>query len=542
MPFFSSSGAMPLRLGGAALALAVTGIAPGKASARVEIAPYIEVDQTVVTDIKGGDGDLLTYTTLAVGADGSVATRRAEAQVSLRYEHQFGWNRRTPDQDIFSGVARARYWAIPETLSLEASGFASRVRSDGFYGANNSLVSAGKATDDVYSFYVGPTLTTHIDDLFVNAAYRFGYTEIDTDVGFDSSGNRQHYGAYGDSTFHSLTGSVGMKPGDLPFGWVVSAGYDRENSSELKQRYTDAWVRGDVTVPVTPTVALVGGVGYEKIRITQQSVLVDTVTGLPVIDDNGNYAGDPSVPRVIAYDTDGIMWDVGVLWRPSRRTSLEVRVGRRYDSMHYVGTFNWQTGPGGSFQIAYFDTIDSFGRGLNNSLSTLPFAFDAMRNPFTGDLTGCLSGESGVDCLNDALAGITAANYRRRGVQAQYSLSQGRWNWGVGLGWSQRKFLAPDTGVLAVVNGLKDDYYYGTGFVGVRLDAASSLTGTVYGNYMDSGMGGVNVSNYGAWVTYARQYGRRLTGHASVGLDALDATDVEQIISLLGRIGVRYQF
>jgi len=524
-----------------AFALAVSGAVTGTAHARAKIAPYIEVDQTVITDIKGGDNDLLTYTTLAVGADGSIASRRAEAAASVRYEHQFGWNRRTPDQDIVSGVARARYWAVPETLSLEGSAFASRLRSDGFYGANNSLVSAGKATDDVYSFYVGPTLTTHIDDLFVNAAYRFGYTKLDTDVGFDSSGNRQHYGAYGDSTFHSLTGSVGMKPGNLPFGWAVSAGYDRENASELKQRYTDAWVRGDVTVPVSPTLALVGGLGYEKIRITQQSVLVDA-GGLPVVDRDGNYAGDPSVPRVIAYDTDGIMWDAGVLWRPSRRTSLEVRVGRRYESMHYVGTFSWQTGPGGSFHIAYFDTIDSFGRGLNNSLSTLPFTFDAMRNPFTGDLTGCLSGEQNVNCLNDALAGITAANYRRRGVQAQYSLTRGLWSWGAGLGWSQRKFLAPDTGVLAVINGLKDDYYFGTAFVGVRLDASSSLTGTVYGNYMDSGMGGVNVSNYGAWVTYARQYGRRLTGHASIGLDALDASDVEQIISLLGRVGVRYQF
>ena len=36
---------------------------------------------------------------------------------------------------------------------------------------------------------------------------------------------------------------------------------------------------------------------------------------------------------------DGLIWDAGVMWRPSRRTSLESYVGRRYGTMSYHGTF-----------------------------------------------------------------------------------------------------------------------------------------------------------------------------------------------------------
>lgn len=526
--------------GGVSLALLLLALLPGTVAARTEIAPYIEADQTLIANIKGDDG-ILTYTTLAVGVDGSVTSRRAEAQVSLRYEHQFGWNRRTPDQDIISGIARARYWVISDTLNLEGSAFATRLRSDGLYGAGGLLANRGKSTDDIYAFTVGPTLTTHIDDLMVNAAYRFGYTKVDGHSDFGVGDNRFRYGSFDESTYHSLTGSVGMRPGDLPFGWTLSAGYDRENASELKQRYSDLWVRGDVTVPVSPTLALVGGVGYEKMKISQQSVLIDE-DGAPVVDGNGNYVGDPSAPRLLAYDTDGIIWDAGVLWRPSRRTSLELRVGRRYDSMHYTGTLNWQAGPNSSVQVTYFDTIDSFGRGLNNGLATLPFAFDALRNPFTGLPTGCVSGEDGLNCLNDTLAGISAANYRRRGVTGQYSYARGRWNWGLGLGWTQRKFLAPDVGILATIDGLKDNSYYGVLFGGMQLDQMSSVNGSVYVNHMDAGGSDLSFTNYGGYVTYARQFGRRLSGQASVGVDAVDGSQVEQIISLLGRIGVRYQF
>lgn len=523
------------------LALLAAGLlTPAAAWARVDVAPYIELDQTLIADIEGGSDEVLTYTTAAVGVDGAVASRRVEAQISLRYEHQFGWNDRTPDQDIVSGIARARYRVLPESLSIEGGAIATRVRSDGLYSASGSLVTAGDATSEIYSLFVGPTLATHVGDLSVGAAYRLGYTRVEDDVTFTAPGTAR-IGAYDDSVFHSLTASVGQQPGALPVGWTASAGYDREDASELDQRYTDKWARLDLTLPVTPTLALVGGAGYEHLRISQRPVLVDG-EGDPVIDDRGGLVTDASSPRLIAYDTDSLIWDAGVLWRPSRRTSLEVRVGERYDTMHYVGTLSWRASPSSLLQIAYFDTIDSFGRAMHGNLLALPPGFSTVRNPFTGDLGGCVNGESGVTCFNDALAAISASNYRHRGIAGQYSRTGGRWNWGAGLGWSRRKFIAPEDSVLASVDGARDDYYYAQLFGAVRLDEISNLGGSLYANYLDAGVSGINVTNYGAYATYNRLIGRRLMARASLGLDAVDTSDIDRIISLLAQIGMRYQF
>src|SRR3546814_8934986 len=110
--------------------------------------------------------------------------------------------------------------------------------------------------------------------------------------------------------------------------------YEREDASQLDQRYEGKYARADVTMPIGPTVALLGGVGYEDIEIGQRDPLLDA-DGVPVRDANGRFVTDTSSPRRLSFDTDGLIWDAGVMWRPSRRTSLTARVGRRYgDPLH----------------------------------------------------------------------------------------------------------------------------------------------------------------------------------------------------------------
>src|SRR3546814_1154122 len=89
---------------------------------------------------------------------------------------------------------------------------------------------------------------------------------------------------------------LGARPGDLPFGWQVSGGYEREDASQLDQRYEGKYARADVTMPIGPTVALLGGVGYEDIEIGQRDPLLDA-DGVPVRDANGRFVTDKSSPR-----------------------------------------------------------------------------------------------------------------------------------------------------------------------------------------------------------------------------------------------------
>lgn len=524
---------IPILTAGAMCALAVPAYAQER---KVDVTPYLGVDQVVIAPIKG-DGDVLTYTNVTAGVTASVQTRRVEAAVDLQYNHSFGWGSQLSDQDVISGIVAGHY-ALARGLTLNAGGIATRVRTDGLSGA--SVLNDGYSSQ-VYAAYFGPSYAAKLGDLDVTASYRLGYARVDDDVSVAFPGGPTG-GGFADSVSHDLMGSVGVAPGVwLPLGLVASVGYSREDASQLDQRFEDKWARIDATLPVSPTVALVGGVGYEDIEISQRSPLLGA-NGVPVLSSRGRYITDKSSPRALLYDFDDIIWDAGVLWRPSRRTSLEARVGERYGGMTYSGSFVWQ-GRNQSVALVVFDGIDSFGRIITSNAASLSgSSLNVVRNPFTGDFTGCaFSVTGGGQCFNDALSGITGANFRYRGVGAQYAAERGPWGMGVGLGYSQRKFVTP-SGQTIFVRGTKDQNWYGNASLTYRIDGQSSIDSAVYANYFDASGNRLDVLNMGAFTSYYRLLSRNLQASASVGVDSAKADDLDAVINALGQVGLRYNF
>lgn len=499
---------------------------------RVDVTPYLGIDQVVMAPLSG-DGEVLTYTNVTAGVTASVKTRRMEAVADVQYNHSFGWGHAATDQDVISGIISGQY-GLARGLTLNAGALASRIRTDGFSGAatlNDSL------TSQVYAGYVGPSYAGSFGDIDVTASYQLGYTRVEEEAGLDFGG----IGLFDESVSHSLAGSVGVAPGVwLPLGIVASAGYDREDADQLDQRFEDKWARLDATLPVSPTVAVVGGIGYENIEISQRSPLLDT-SGVPVVS-NGRYVTDDSSPRQLIYEFDDIIWDVGVLWRPTRRTSLEARVGERYGGMTYSGSFVWQ-GRNSSVALVVFDGIDSFGRIITSNVASVSgSSLDVVRNPFTGDFTGCAFSESGGgQCFNDALSGVTNANFRYRGVAAQYAARRGQWGMGVGVGYSQRKFVTPP-GQMVLVRGTKDQNWYGTASLTYEIDSQSSIDSAVYANYFDASGARLDVLNLGAFTSYNRLIHRNLQASASLGIDSAKADALDAVITAMGQIGLRYSF
>lgn len=512
------------------------------AERKTEINPYLGVDQTVITDLHGGNGDTLSYTSVVVGVDARIEGKNAEVQANIAYEHQFSWTKGTPDQDVISGLVSARVDLVRDALSLEGGALATRVRTDGFTGANGNLAGAGSRSQ-VYSAYVGPTFRAQLGDLDVSAAYRLGYNKLES--GFDTAlSGAPSLDSFDESWTHYGTVSIAMQPDVvLPFGWQARLGYEREDASQLDQRFEDKWARLDLTLPVSPDFAVVGGVGYEKITISNRDALRDP-GGDPVRDAGGRFVTDTASPRLLAYDSDEIIWDAGIMWRPSRRTSAELTVGHRYGSMRYTGSFNWQPDSRSSLNISLYDSVDSFGRALNGNLANLPSGFSVTRNPFSGDLGGCAFGgaEGGGVCFTDSLVGIRAANFRHRGITASYAHTAGPWNYGIGAGYSRRKFIANDA-LFAGVNGVTDENYFGTIALGYAFDDRSGIDASIYANQFDSGFAGVaDVFNAGAYVSYHHQFRRRVQATASVGVDHAKQGGVDSVLTVLAQIGVRYQF
>ena len=514
-------------------------------AARTDVTPYLEVQQVINFDVAGNNNRRTnTYTGLAAGVNATIDTRRASATADLRYEHRFSWGGGIGDQNIYTGLARGRYALVPDLVTLEGGLLATRSRTDIRGAAPTLLVGNESNLSQVFGVYAGPTITKQVGDLNLSASYRFGYVAVKNSTNLVLPAGQPRLDLYDSSTSHTLNASVNERPGPLPFGWTVSAGYQREDVNQLDQRYEGKFVQLELLQPVSPTLALVGSVGYEKIEISQRAPLLDA-NGAVVLSRKGRYVSDPNSPRLLAYDTDGLIYDGGIIWRPSRHTSLTARLGYRYGGTIFNGSFNWRIDKQSGLQIGVYDQLDSFGRGLTRGLGAIPTQFAVVRNPFGNGFTGCVFGTTPGEggCLDNVFQSINTANYRSRGVYALYSAQRGPWTYGLGGGYSQRKYIAPRIANVFSLDGVKDESYSAQGNVGRRLDAQSSIDFAVYGDLYKSGiLNGGEVKSGGATASYYRAFGDRLSGNAAIGIYAFDGESFETDVSGTLLLGMRYVF
>jgi hypothetical protein len=505
------------------------------------ISPYIEARQVVTAELSPGS-EVLTYTDLAAGVDAVVAGRNNAASVSLRYERHIGWGNASSG-DTISGLLRGYATIVPQTLRIDAGVLATRTRIGEGGAAVLAALGDRNTSTQLYSAYAGPTLTTEAGSAKIDAHYRLGYTKVESPNGVITAPGQPTLDIFDKSVAHDAGIHIGTRPGTvLPVGIGAGANYYREDISNLDQRVEDFNARLDVTLPVSRDLALAGGVGYENVTISNRDALLDAC-GLPIISGN-RFATDKSTPRQIAYHAEGLIWDAGVIWRPSRRTQLEAHVARRYGTMSYYGSFSYAPNERSAFNVSVYDSISGFGGRLNQALADLPAEFTANRNPLTGDLTGCVASLEKGNCLTSVLGSVRSATFRDRGIVASYSVQLGNISAGIAGGYDRRKFIAAPGTVLAVANGVIDENYWVSGYVNGRIDRSSNYAVNVYANWFRSGSAFAGDSSaLGATLSYYRDLTDHLQGTAALGLDSISRSDpLPDQTTLSALVGLRYSF
>ncbi|HEV2864896.1 MAG TPA: hypothetical protein VGX37_00115 [Allosphingosinicella sp.] len=499
---------------------------------RPEIHPYLEVDQVISAELDGGD--TLTYTSVAAGVDGRVQTRRITVQASYRYQRNIEWSGDVGDQDVHSGVAMVNAQIVPGAVQLDAGALATRTGGQG-----RALgVTDRDESVEVYSAYAGPTVSTHAGPVTVNAGYRLGYVAIDDDTGAAGRGDDD-----GSAVAHAASVSAGMAPGELPVGWGVNAGYQRTDSDgEFDHEFEGRYIRGDVVVPVSPTLAATAGVGYENIQASQRDIARDA-NGNPVVGPDGIVA-DPN-RRVLTYDVDGVIYDAGITWRPTQRTALEARAGHRYGGTTFVGTLSHQFSPHLGMNAAVFDSVQTFSNLLLDDISHLPDDFHVRRDPLTGSMGGCVFGNDpgrGV-CLDRSLQSIRSNSFRLRGASLVFS-GRGRiWSWGVGADYSHRRYGRPDDPAFDLLGGATDESVSLSATASRRLSRTSDLGLDVFASWFDTDEVDFDrVFSAGANVSYSRSFMlERLRLLAALGLYHSDDGEFDSTVAS-GLLGLRYGF
>jgi hypothetical protein len=528
----------------ALLPAAIAALAPAPVAARTSVTPYIEAQQVFSADLSGGNNDAVTYTGIAAGVDATIDTSRLHGQIDYRYDHYFAWQKNRSDGDVHSGLARLGYSVTPE-LSLQVSGIATRTRGNGVSSSPGLLLGDFDNTDQVYGIQAGPSYAGHVGTFDINADYRFGWVKSGDGSGdIDLGPNQPRLSNSFTTDSHTLDASVGQRPGVLlPFGWTLSGGYVRDEIHFLDARFTQKFGRLDVEQPITPAIALLGGIGYEADRASQSAVLTDA-DGTAILDDHRHLRPDPSQPRVLSYDEDGLIWDVGVLWRPSSRTTLEVRGGQRYGQTMITGSFTHKLTPTATIQVVAYDDISSFGRQLTGAIGALPTSFASPIGLVPVSLQGCVFGANGGQggCLN-GLSSTSTNFYRSRGVYGMVSSVRGLWTYALAVGYDHRRYFAPNDGTAAsTLAGLTDDSVTADAIVSRRMSRLSTLTGSIYAAWYDSGLPATsNYATYGATIAYTREFSRHLTGQAALGVYSGSGGNADQDVIGSALIAIRYQ-
>jgi uncharacterized protein (PEP-CTERM system associated) len=516
------------------------------AVARTTITPYIEVQQVFSVDLSG-NGSAVTYTGLAGGVDASFDSPKFKGQLDYSYDHYFSENKRYRDTDIHNGLASFLYQPNSD-FSIQASGIATRARG------SLATASAGlefgnlAGTQQIYGIQAGPSYKHSFGNVDTTADYRFGWVRSTNGFGTTSLGPGQPALQNDFTTLsHTAGASIGMRPGTtgLPFGWKVSGGYENDQIHYLDSRYIDKFGRVDLTFPITDTVALEAGAGYEAARASQSAILIDGV-GDAVLDDGGHLIADRSKPRLLSYDESGLVWDVGVLWRPSVRTELEIRGGQRYGQVVVTGHLTHQLSERAAVQVVAYDDIESFGRQLTGELGALPTSFTVNTLPFDSTLNTCVLGANGGQggCLS-ALNSVNSNFYRSRGVYALLSGKRGLWIYGLGVGYDNRRYIAPTSlGAVDVAsfNGVREQSVTVDATIGRRLSQRSQLTVTGLVAWYDNDTLDVgSYTSYGVVGTYSYEFSRRLIGSASFGISSGTGGTSGNDVAGTGLLALRYQ-
>ena len=501
---------------------------------RSSIHPYLEVAQVVSAELDGGD--VLTYTSVAAGVDAQIHTRRVNVAIGYRYQRNIEWDGDVGDTDVHSGVAMVNAQIVPGVLQFDAGAMATRTGGEG-----RALgVTDRDASVEVYGAYAGPTLSTHVGPVSVNANYRLGYVAVD-----DDRPVARRSDDFDSAVAHSAAASVGMGPGRLPVGWNVSAGWARtDTEGRFDPEAEGVFVRGDVVVPLGPTFAVTAGVGYERIEASQLDIARDA-TGAPIIGADGRPVPDPTRPRVLTYDLDGLIYDAGIIWRPSSRTELQARAGHRYGGTTVAGTFSHQFSAHSGMSAVVYDSVQTLGGLVVNDLSNLPDDFEVNHDPLTGNLSGCVFGRDPGQgaCLGSSLNSIRGGTFRLRGASLVFSGNRGLWNWGVGAGYQHRRYRRPTDPAFSLLGPEEEQSFTVSGALGRRLSRTSQIGFDAYASWFDTDLVGVDsVFGAGATVSYSRTLlMERLRLLAALGLYHSDDGTVDSTVAS-GLLGLRYTF
>ncbi len=441
------------RLAATASAAIVLSAASSPVLADVSIQPYVSLRQVVNTQTNDNRG-AMGWLEAGAGFEMLLDTNRVQGNVSYQYARRFEefgdvstLNRHNANANVLAEV-------IEDLFFVHAGGLATQYATDmrGFNAINNDESNDNQT--QIFSAFIEPRVYQRLGTFATfDARYRLGAVTADGpqssifdlpgDIGL-GPGN-----ALGSQLTDSVTQSGDVRlastRGTNTINWMLIGAFTHEDIDELDQKYRDYSAGGELGVRVFRQFEVLGSVGYEDIENTQDTILFDPLTGEPALDSNGRLQVDPAMPRRTAFATDGIYWNAGFRYTPSRRTALEVRGGRRYGASNFFFDFNHQSRSGLLIRANFQQTLNSFSRLLTQSINGVPFNVIRAGGIDQFAVPHCIIGidpqSPGGECVGGLTQSLTPATFRSDNGTVSVSRRQDGLRWTVSGFYDRRRYV-----------------------------------------------------------------------------------------------------
>lgn len=536
----------------------LTAMTPSSAYADVEINPFLSVRQ-VLSD--GTRRDTRGWLEAGAGFAALLDTNRVEGKISYRYLRRFEEFGNINQKNRHNANANIRAELIDDFLMLNAGGTASQYATDvrGFNAVNPDDESGNQT--QIFSGYIEPSVQQRLGDFATfQGRYRLGAVAADSpNEGFTNPGSigLDPSDGIGSKLSDSISQSAGVTLASTratnTFNWSLDAQATHEDVDQLNQKYRGYSGGGEIGIRVSRKLELTGSAGYEDIDNTQDSILFDPDTGLPDLDEDGQFQVDPTMPRRTAYEFSGMYWNAGFRYTPSRRTSLEFRAGERYGSANFFFNFNHQSRGGLSVRANFQQTLNSFSRLLTMYEHGVPVGMTRIGGLDQLGVPLCVLGidpqSDDGDCIRGLTQSLTPATFKSDRGLVMVSRKLEALTWSATAYYDKRRYvdsqqLQAPTEVELPTNLFGDDVSFGVrGRVALRLGDLQSLGFDALlarNSYALSSQR--KDTQFTVGTQYTRKLSRNLTGNASVyGTHRITETRRDSS-SFTAAVGVRYSF
>ncbi len=220
---------------------------------------------------------------LTAGASAFINRDRAQGTAYVRVTYREPEIGRGGNQFTVNGLGRGTFDVVPSRLFLDLSAYAAATPRDVARGVTIDPQNQTGNLSQIYYLSAQPRFQREIGDLAIfTANYRAAYTGVSNRFGGGRGGGTSNGGnsatglrlqPLSDTFSQSAEASLSNQPRDGRFVIKLTGRVSGEEQKRLEQRFRTRVGNADITYVLTRPIALLGNVGYEDYRSSQQSVL-----------------------------------------------------------------------------------------------------------------------------------------------------------------------------------------------------------------------------------------------------------------------------